>query len=183
MRVIGGEARGRRLKLPKELDIRPTSDRVREAMFDVLDHLDLIEDAVVGDLFAGTGALGIEAASRGAKSVVFVDSDRVAGTAIEANLESTAVRELCSCRFSRSDALVWCRSGREHLDVCFVDPPYAYEQWAALLAVLPAEFVVLESNREIELPERFELHRHYRYGTTLVTMAQRRPDGHAPRTP
>lgn len=183
MRVIGGEARGRRLKLPKELDIRPTSDRVREAMFDVLDHLDLVEDAVVGDLFAGTGALGIEAASRGAKSVVFVDSDRAATIAIEANIEATGVRELCSCRVSRSEVLAWCRSGREHLDVCFLDPPYAYEQWEALLAIVPADFVVLESNREIELPDRFELHRRYRYGTTLVTMAQRRPDGPAPRTP
>src|ERR1700742_4926944 len=104
MRVIGGSARGRALHLPKELDIRPTADRVREAMFDVLDHLDLIEGAAVADLFAGSGALGIEAASRGAASVVLVDADRAAVLAIQANLEATRIAEEVACRVVRSDA-------------------------------------------------------------------------------
>jgi 16S rRNA (guanine966-N2)-methyltransferase len=173
MRVIGGSARGRALRLPKELDIRPTADRVREAMFDVLDHLDLIEGAAVADLFAGSGALGIEAASRGAESVVLVDSDRAAVLAIQANLESTRITEEVTCRVVRSDAVSWCRSGRERFDVIFLDPPYAFEEWPLLLSVVPAEFVVIESNRQISLPERFALHRSYRYGTTLVTMARR----------
>lgn len=176
MRVIGGSARGRALKLPKELDVRPTADRVREAMFDVLDHLDLIEGASVADLFAGSGALGIEAASRGAERVVFVDSDRAVLAAIQANLEATKTQDLAACRVVRSEALSWCRSGRERFDVAFLDPPYAYGQWDELLAVVPANFVVIESNREISLPAQMELHRAYRYGTTLVTMARTKSD-------
>lgn len=176
MRVIGGSARGRALHLPKELDVRPTADRVREAMFDVLGHLDLVEGAVVADLFAGSGALGIEAASRGAASVVLVDSDRAAVLAIQANLESTRLVEEATCRVVRAEALAWCRSGRESFDVVFLDPPYAFEEWPTLLSLVPAEFVVIESNREIPLPPRFALHRTYRYGTTLVTMARRQHD-------
>ena len=98
MRIIGGSARGRPLKLPKELDVRPTADRVREAMFDVLDHLDLIDGASVVDLFAGSGALGIEAVSRGAETAVFVDSDRAVLLAVQANLDSTKIGELATCR-------------------------------------------------------------------------------------
>jgi 16S rRNA (guanine966-N2)-methyltransferase len=176
MRVIGGSARGRALHLPKELDIRPTADRVREAMFDVLDHLDLVEEASVADLFAGSGALGIEAASRGASSVVLVDSDRAAVLAIQANLESTHLAEESTCRVVRAEAVSWCRSGRETFDVVFLDPPYAFEEWPTLLSIAPAEFIVIESNREIALPDRFALHRTYRYGTTLVTMARRQHD-------
>ena len=172
MRIIGGSARGRPLKLPKELDVRPTADRVREAMFDVLDHLDLIDGASVVDLFAGSGALGIEAVSRGATSAVFVDSDRAVLLAVQANLESTKVGELATCRVVRSEALSWCRAGRERFDVAFLDPPYSYDNWSDLLSVVPAEFVVIESNREISLASRLELHRSYRYGTTLVTMAR-----------
>jgi len=176
MRVIGGTARGRALRLDRALDIRPTADRVREAMFDVLSHLDLVEDASVADLFAGSGALGIEAASRGATSVVFVDSDRVAVTAIEANIDSTRVAEETNCRVVRADVLAWCRAGREHFDIAFLDPPYAFEDWPSLLAIVPAEFVVIESNRAIELPEHLALHRTYQYGTTLITMARRVKD-------
>jgi 16S rRNA (guanine966-N2)-methyltransferase len=176
MRVIGGSARGRALHLPKELDIRPTADRVREAMFDVLDHLDLIEGAAVADLFAGSGALGIEAASRGASSVVLVDSDRAAVLAIQANLDSTHLADQANCRVVRGEAMAWCRSGREAFDVIFLDPPYAFEEWPALLSIVPAEFVVIESNREVSLPDHFALHRTYRYGTTLVTMARRQHD-------
>jgi 16S rRNA G966 N2-methylase RsmD len=72
--------------------------------------------------------------------------------------------------------VAWCRSGRESFDVIFLDPPYAFEEWPTLLSLVPAEFVVIESNREISLPERFALHRTYRYGTTLVTMARRQLD-------
>lgn len=141
-------------------------------MFDVLDHLDLIDGAGVADLFAGSGALGIEAVSRGAERVVFVDSDRAVVLAIQANLEATRTEELAPCRVVRSEALAWCRSGRERFDVAFLDPPYLYDQWDALLSVVPADFVVIESNREIPLPPHLELHRTYRYGTTLVTMAR-----------
>lgn len=148
-------------------------------MFDVLDHLDLIEDAAVVDLFSGSGAIGIEAASRGASAVVFVESDRAVVLAIQANVSTTRVDELCACRVVRSDALTWARAGREQFDVAFMDPPYAFTEWATLLKIVPARFVVIESNKEIELPDRFVLHRTYRYGTTLVTMARLRDDDEA----
>lgn len=180
MRVIGGSARGRALRVPKELDVRPTSDRAREAMFGVLDHLGLIEDATVVDLFSGSGAIGIEAASRGAASVVFVESDKAVVLAIQANIASTKVDELCACRVVRSDVMTWCRAGREHFDVAFMDPPYSFAEWPALLKIVPASFVVIESNRAVEVPDRFLLHRTYRYGTTLVTMARRRDEVEVP---
>ena len=157
--------------------MRPTADRVREAMFDVLDHLDLIEDGEIVDLFAGSGAIGIEAASRGASSVTFVESDRAVVAAIEANIASTRVGEICACRLVRSDVMTWARAGREHFDVAFIDPPYAYDTWPELLGIVPARFVVIESDKEVELPDRLVLHRTYRYGTTLVTMAMAREDG------
>ena len=91
MRVIGGEARGRRLKTPPLPGLRPTSDRVREAMFDILKSRGLVEGASIVDLFAGSGALGIEALSRGAEEVTFVESDRRAVAAIEDNLEATGL--------------------------------------------------------------------------------------------
>lgn len=141
-------------------------------MFDVLDHLDLVDGASVTDLFAGSGALGIEAASRGADKVTFVDSDRAVVLAIQANLTATKTEELATCRVVRSEALSWCRSGRERFDLAFLDPPYSYDEWDQLLSVVPADFVVIESNREIALPASLELHRTYRYGTTLVTMAR-----------
>ena len=89
MRVIAGDAKGRKLVSPRSCAVRPTSDRVREAIFDVLSHLGVIEDATVVDLYAGTGALGIEALSRGAKSATFVDNDRAALQVIEENLART----------------------------------------------------------------------------------------------
>ena len=89
MRVIAGDAKGRKLLSPRSRDVRPTSDRVREAIFDVLSHLGVIEDATVVDLYAGTGALGIEALSRGAKAATFVDNDQAALEVIEENLART----------------------------------------------------------------------------------------------
>ncbi|MGH9298710.1 MAG: RsmD family RNA methyltransferase, partial [Acidimicrobiales bacterium] len=85
MRVIGGEAKGRKLSAPDLKTVRPTSDRVREAIFDILCARGLVEGASVLDLYAGSGALGIEAVSRGASACTFVESDPRAGAAIEAN--------------------------------------------------------------------------------------------------
>src|SRR3954451_2504981 len=89
MRVVAGEARGIRLVAPKGLDIRPTSDRVREAVFNALGSLGAVEGATVVDLFAGTGALGIEALSRGAAHATFVDRDRIAVDTVRRNLDAT----------------------------------------------------------------------------------------------
>src|SRR3954467_4150678 len=93
VRVIAGEWGGRRLQAPPGDATRPTSDRVREAVFNALGSLGAVEGAAVADLFAGSGAMGIEALSRGAASVTFVDSARPARAAIEANLAATGFAE------------------------------------------------------------------------------------------
>jgi 16S rRNA (guanine966-N2)-methyltransferase len=191
VRVIGGSSRGRRLKAPDRPGLRPTSDRVREAMFDILGSLGGVEGLDVVDLFAGSGALGIEALSRGAASATFVETDRVAASAIEANLVSAgfghsgaglgaagapdaptpAVRVV---RVVRSDAISYLRNGAGPFDVAFCDPPYDFEQWPELLAVLRADIAVLESRVPVDPPETFLTHRVYRYGGTLVTLAKAR---------
>jgi len=169
VRVIAGSARGRRLRAPRH-GVRPTADRVREAIFDVLDHLGAVEGASVADVFAGSGALGIEALSRGAASATFVDADRDAVAAINWNLEMTRLGSAKS-RIVRADALAWCKSVAAPFDLALVDPPYAFDRWRELLERLPARLAVLESSNEVELAGPFVLHRVYRYGGTLVTVA------------
>jgi 16S rRNA (guanine966-N2)-methyltransferase len=158
------------LRAPRGATVRPTADRVREAIFDVLSHLDAIENATVADVFAGSGALGIEALSRGAAAATFVESDGLAVAAIETNLAATGLASAVTA-VVRADALAWCRSVSEPFDLAFVDPPYAFDAWSELLRHLPARTAVLESAHEIELGGDFVLHRVYRYGGTLVTVA------------
>ncbi len=177
VRVIAGSARGRRLRAPRQ-GVRPTADRVREAIFDVLDHLGVVEGANVADVFAGTGALGIEALSRGAASATFVDADRDAVATINWNLETTRLGSAKS-RIVRADALAWCKSVTAPFDVALVDPPYAFDRWRELLERLPARLAVLESSYEVELAGPFVLHRVYRYGGTLVTVAVTSPSSSA----
>ena len=169
MRVVAGTARGRRLTAPPGQSIRPTSDRVREAIFDMLQSLGGVEGAAVADLFAGTGALGVEALSRGAAAVTFVDDDRTAIDTIKANLAATRVE---GGAVVRADAVRWAASAPP-LDLAFADPPYAFDAWGELLAALPAELAVLESNRELELGEAWTILRLKRYGGTVVTVAER----------
>jgi 16S rRNA (guanine966-N2)-methyltransferase len=172
VRVIAGTAKGRKLISPKTLSLRPTSDRVREAIFDVLSHLQVIEDSTVADLFAGTGALGIEALSRGARSATFVENDADALSVIEDNLVRTGFSE--DSEVVRADAISWAKRGR-HVDICFVDPPYAFDDWDVLLPALSADLAVLESRAAVDLRSPWSLHRRYRYGGTLVTVAVQSP--------
>ncbi len=172
MRVIGGTARGRRLLAPAKPSVRPTSDRVREAIFDVLGSLGGVEGAVVLDCFAGSGALGIEALSRGAASVTFVDRDADALAAVRANLAAAGFGGDLSTRLVRADALAFVSDpavGR--YDLALLDPPYRFERWAPLLERLRAETAVLESSSPVELVPPWHLYRAYRYGGTLVTVA------------
>ncbi|MHB0975896.1 MAG: 16S rRNA (guanine(966)-N(2))-methyltransferase RsmD [Candidatus Aquicultorales bacterium] len=123
MRIIAGSAKGRKLKTPKTSAIRPTSDRVREALFNIIGAA--VVDARVLDLFAGTGALGIEALSRGAREAVFVDEDRSAVKLIADNLElagfagrATVVRERVESFLERQGGLT------SPFNLIFLDPPY-----------------------------------------------------------
>ncbi|MCU1491008.1 MAG: putative ribosomal methyltransferase [Acidimicrobiaceae bacterium] len=144
---------------------------MREAIFDVLTHLEAIEGADVLDCFAGSGALGIEALSRGARSVTFVELDRKVTADIEANLAATGFGTGAGAKVVRSDALAFLAGSRHRYDLALVDPPYAFDEWPRLLSALRSEVVVLESDRSLELPEPLVRHREYRYGTTLVTVA------------
>ncbi len=148
---------------------RPTSDRVREAIFNTLFGLMDLTDATVVDLFAGSGALGIEALSRGAASAVFVDDDRQARAAITSNLNALDLTS--RAKVLPDDALSWIErtARRAAADIVFVDPPYGYDRWDRLLAGLEARFAVLESDREVADPGRREVLKVKRYGGTVVT--------------
>jgi 16S rRNA (guanine966-N2)-methyltransferase len=168
MRVVGGTARGRRLQAPTGRTVRPTSDRAREAIFNSLTSLGVLEDATVLDLFAGSGAMGIEALSRGAASVTFVERDRTAVSTIRANLAALGFEGAVVA----GDALAHAgRSGP--VDVALVDPPYAFDEWDQLLEHLDAGLAVLESDRPIDVAEGWRVLKVKRFGGTVVTLVQR----------
>ena len=169
MRVVAGLAGGRRLRAPVGRQVRPTSERVREALFNALGSLDAVEGATVLDLFAGTGALGIEALSRGAASAVFVDADARAVAAVKQNLRDTGLAE--RARVVQADVLKYLAGGRAPVDLAFADPPYAFDGWPRLLAVLPARLVAIEARTHIDLPDGWHPLRSKRYGDTVVTLA------------
>ena len=152
--------------MPHGTDVRPTSDRVREALFNALYSLDdAVEGATVLDLFAGTGALGLEALSRGATSVTFVDNNREAASALTTNIAALGFTDRTTV--IRADGRRWLTSA-PHFDIAFLDPPYDFADWDTLLATLSATLAVVESNRSIEAPGRWELVRERRYGATVV---------------
>ena len=172
MRVVAGIAGGRRLQAPAGQRLRPTSERVREAVFASLGSLDAVEGARVVDLFAGTGALGIEALSRGAASATFVESDPKAVEVIKANLKATGLAGP-EATVVRADVLRFLERSSETFDLALADPPYAFEGWPALLAVLPADLAVLEAASPVEPVPGWAILRSRRYGDSVVTLARR----------
>jgi 16S rRNA (guanine966-N2)-methyltransferase len=164
MRVSAGSAKGRRLLAPKGSKTRPTTDAVREAIFNSLQsHVDF-DGATVADLFAGSGALGIEAVSRGATRCTFVEHDKDALGAIEANLATTGFADAATV--IRGDA-----AGRViTADVVFADPPYTFDAWPALAANVHARVFVVESDRPVDLGAPWLLVRSKRYGATVVSL-------------
>lgn len=180
MRVITGSARGRRLEtLPGEDVTRPTTESVKEALFSMI-QFD-IEGRRVLDLFAGSGQLGIEALSRGARSCTFVENNRAAKQVVERNLAHCRLEEQANVVFS--DALSFLnRSGT--YDLVLLDPPYGK---GILQRVLPAlvprlsddAMVVCESGRDEELPAQvgsFVLDRERRHGKTMIALYLRGKD-------
>ncbi len=172
MRVVAGELRGRRLTLPPGRTIRPTADRVREALFSILGDVTGIR---VLDLFAGSGALGIEALSRGASEAVFVDSSRRAVAAVRANLEALGL----DATVRRGDALSFLEAGEaaRRYQIVFVDPPYdlAGRLAAPLAERLPAALtddarIVTESDKRNPLELPFPVLRERVYGDTRLTV-------------
>ncbi|MEY2454830.1 MAG: rRNA (guanine966-N2)-methyltransferase [Acidimicrobiaceae bacterium] len=171
MRVVAGTAGGLRLVAPDGQTTRPTSDRAREATFNSLGSLGVVEHATVLDLFAGSGAMGIEALSRDAAHATFVDNDERARRAIRANLETTKLTGRGTV--VAADAATFLSTVDREFDLAVLDPPYAYDRWSDLMARLPAQVAVLESDRPIEPGEGWAVVRSRRYGTTVVTICRR----------
>ena len=163
---------------PKGDEVRPTTDRVREATFNALHSMGAVADAVVVDLFAGSGALGIEALSRGAATATFVEVDRAARRCIEENLEST---QLSGTVAPGPAERVLAGPATPTYDLVLCDPPYAYAGWAELWQlvdpwVAPEGVVVTESDHPIEPPPGWRVARTRRYGGTVVDIHVRAAD-------
>jgi 16S rRNA (guanine966-N2)-methyltransferase len=171
VRVIAGRYKGRRLAAPPGRDTRPTSDRVREALFSMLGD---VEGDRVLDLFAGSGALGIEALSRGAASAVLVEQDRRVVDVIRANLEPI---EDADARVVQAEALAWLRRAEGDFDLVFLDPPYSSARTLAgpLHRALPAHLspnarIVTESDKRDPLVLALPLLTERTYGDTRIAV-------------
>ena len=171
MRVVAGEFRGRRLQAPRGRSTRPTADRVREALFSMLGD---VSGARVLDLYAGSGALGIEALSRGAASAVFVERDAAAVAAIRRNLEAVGAG---AADVRRQDVLRFLAAATDRFDLVFADPPYdsAPRLAAPLSAALPAvldenALIVTESSKRTPLELTLPLARERTYGDTRIAI-------------
>lgn len=170
IRVVSGEFGGRKLQVPEGMATRPTTDKVRQAVFNSLDSAGLIDGATIADLFAGSGALGIEALSRGAASCVFVERDRAALKALRANIEVLGLEDRTTV--VTSDVPAWLPAMRG-IDLALIDPPYEYDGWDRLLTLLQAPYVVAEADHAIVAPDGWQALRARRYGRTWVTQLER----------
>lgn len=174
MRVITGIARGRRLNTPEGLDVRPTTDKVKEAIFSAIQFE--LEGAYVLDLFAGSGQLGIEALSRGAARAVFVDSSQKAIRCISENLSNTKLDKVSEV-ISR-DSFDYIRLAAKNFDIIILDPPYRYGHIDNILPLAakklnPGGYIICEYESEADepqAPEGLKLKKTYRYGKINVTI-------------
>lgn len=180
MRITGGNARGRKLLPPQSNRIRPTCDRVREALFNILGPR--LQGAMVLDCFAGTGAIGIEALSRGAMFALFIDQSLEAGRLIEANLRATLTRPQAAFEQINLATAASLRRTRTHLpshgrfDLIFLDPPYRQDLALRVLTLIdrddllaPGGLAVAEEHAQVALPQcigRLVSTDHRRYGET-----------------
>jgi 16S rRNA (guanine966-N2)-methyltransferase len=158
MRVIGGEFRSRVLKSVPGLDTRPTPDRLREALFNVL--APRISGAVFADLYAGTGAVGIEALSRGASRAIFVEHNRAAVNVIRENLRSLGLEPRAQVREGRAlQMLKKIEAGHLETGVVFLDPPYElakeYPLVLDLLGARPTKLVIVQHDVRLKLDESY----------------------------
>jgi 16S rRNA (guanine(966)-N(2))-methyltransferase RsmD len=177
MRVIGGKYRGRRLSAPAGLEVRPTSDRLRETLFNIL--APRIEGSLFLDLCAGTGAVGIEALSRGALGAVFIDRSRRSAAAIEANLKTAGIKEGAVVKVRDAEsALKRLAEDSMKFDIVFFDPPYSsdiYSRVMRLLGGLPIlsdDAIVIVEHRAKSRPEpvyeRLSLYREVKQGDSAL---------------
>jgi len=181
MRVITGKARGMKLKSLEGTElIRPTADMVKEAMFSIV-QFD-VEDAVVLDLFAGSGQLGIEALSRGAKKAYFVDSSPAAIAVVKENLAHTKMTDYAVIVNMPNSAFL--RSAKERIDIALLDPPYGKKliqrSLPALTEIMSDDgIIVCEHETECRLPEEengFAISKTYKYGKIALTVYRRKKE-------
>ncbi len=173
MRIISGSARGRRLREPEDMKVRPTTDQVKEAMFNIV-QFD-VEGRRVLDLFAGTGQLGIEALSRGARECVFVDESRQSVALVRENLKRS---ELPGGKVLQAESLHYLGQGGK-FDLIFLDPPYDLDlAEKALRRIMEFDIlteggiIICETRRETQLPEAaapYRFGKEYRYGKVKLT--------------
>ena len=186
MRIIAGNCRGRALtpvgKGNAGAHLRPTTDRVRESLFNVLSHQIDFGDLRVLDLFAGTGALGLEALSRGAAHVTFVDDGRVAQSLIRKNIELTESND--RAHVIRRDSSRLGNNPNAPHDLIFLDPPYGKALGQRALAavtkggwVADDALIVWEENSPMSAPEGFDLHDTRKYGDTHISFMWRNVSG------
>jgi 16S rRNA (guanine(966)-N(2))-methyltransferase RsmD len=179
MRIISGSARGRKLKEPQGLDTRPTTDKVKESLFNIIQFE--LEGRRVLDLFAGTGQLGLEALSRGAERCTFVDQRREAAALVRENVKLCRFED--RARVAQEEALSFLSSCREKFDVVFLDPPYQSGLLEKSLETLTRfdilreyGIIVCESGTEWTVPPLappYEAGREYRYGQIKLTVCHR----------
>jgi 16S rRNA (guanine966-N2)-methyltransferase len=176
VRIIGGKHRGQRLIAPAGRSTRPTSDRVRESIFNILAHRASIEGSRVLDLFAGSGALGFEALSRGARFCLFIENDAEARAVIRENAEAFDATGICKIWRRDATQLGNC-APQTRFDLAFIDPPYGKELGAAAIASLvkgqwltqDATIVLEESTRSVvAIPPQLQLVDSREYGDTKV---------------
>jgi len=179
MRIIAGEWRGRPLVSPEGQGTRPTSDRAREGLFSMLaSRLRSFEGLRAADLFAGTGALGLEALSRGARHCTFIDSDREAVATIKRSADSFGARERVDIR---SQGVEHAQPPAEPCDLLFLDPPYeknltgmALDRLCDPAWVAPGGIISVETNGPLAFPAKFELEAERRFGKAHIHLLRRR---------
>ena len=174
MRVVAGELRGRKIEAPEGKTTRPTTDKAREATFNALGSAGVVFDAHVVDAFAGSGALGIEALSRGAAHCTFIERDRAALEVLKRNIDTLGLTSRAT--IIRGDAMSQLAGVRD-ATLVIADPPYEFAQWGELLNLVKADFVVAESDRDMTLENPpitgWEVTRVKRYGRAYVSFLQR----------
>ena len=174
VRIIAGEYRGRRIEVADSPGLRPTPDRVRETLFNWLGQR--LDGLACLDLFAGSGALGFEAASRGAARVVMVESDRRVFGALERAREALGARQV---ELVQGDALAWLAAGEDRFDVVFLDPPFRQNALASALERLPDRMAAggrayVEAPEPLDLPAPWHELRRARAGQVSYQLLEKR---------
>ena len=180
IRVISGDAKGRHLKVPAGTQIRPTSDKVRESLFNILGR-DIIMGSAFLDLFAGSGAVGIEAISRGARCATLIDNNVRHIKVIKENIRLCGFHQSCEVIFGDVISILdeFTRGERSY-NIVFADPPYNYNNWPTLLSKIINNvkisgygFLIIEHSSKVSMPEQLddlEEYGRYVYGDSTLTV-------------